>query len=328
MSQKANPTLIGIFIVSGLALGVVGLVVFGSGNLFSQKERMILFFDSSMKGLNPGAPVKWRGVTIGSVYEVLIRHNQASNDFSNPVIIEVDLEILEKKSDDPMNLDDPAFLKNRIQKGLRGRLDAESLVTGVLYVELAILSDPPRPVFHQLRAEYPEIPTVPTGIQELLANLGRVDFRGISEKLNSLLARLEESLAALDLKKINTGVTTLLASANTVLTSPDLTNSLTELKLTLSEARNLVRDTDGHLSSLSGSATNTLAEADRTLRELRRGLEALSGLIEPDAPFRTDATMALDQVANAARALADLAEFLQRNPNALITGRKQPSDKP
>ncbi|MEN9676647.1 MAG: hypothetical protein RIS76_2543, partial [Verrucomicrobiota bacterium] len=289
---------------------------------------MILFFDSSMKGLNPGAPVKWRGVTIGSVYEVLIRHNQASNDFSNPVIIEVDLETVKKKSDDPMNLDDPAFLKNRIQRGLRGRLDAESLVTGVLYVELAILSDSPPPVFHQLRAEFPEIPTVPTGIQELLANLGRVDFRGISEKLNSLLTRLEESLAALDLKKINTGVTTLLASANTVLASPDLTNSLSELRLTLSEARGLVGDADGHLAALSGSATNTLAEADRTLRELRHSLEALSGLIEPDAPFRTDATMALDQVANAARALADLADFLQRNPNALITGRKQPSDKP
>lgn len=328
MSQKANPTLIGIFIVSGLTLGIIGLVVFGSGNLFSQKERMILFFDSSMKGLNPGAPVKWRGVTIGSVYEVLIRHNQASNDFSNPVIIEVDLETVKKKSDDPMNLDDPAFLKNRIQKGLRGRLDAESLVTGVLYVELAILSDSPPPVFHQLRAEYPEIPTVPTGIQELLANLGRVDFRGISEKLNSLLTRLEESLAALDLKKINTGVTTLLASANSVLASPDLTNSLSELRLTLSEARDLVRDTDGHLTALSGSATNTLAEADHTLRELRHSLEALSSLIEPDAPFRTDATTALDQVANAARALADLADFLQRNPNALLTGRKPPSDKP
>lgn len=328
MSQKANPTLIGIFIVSGLALGVIGLVVFGSGNLFSQKERMILFFDSSMKGLNPGAPVKWRGVTIGSVYEVLIRHNQASNDFSNPVIIEVDLETVKQKSDDPMNLDDPAFLKNRIQKGLRGRLDAESLVTGVLYVELTILSESPPPVFHQLRAEYPEIPTVPTGIQELLANLGRVDFRGISEKLNTLLTRLEESLAALDLKKINIGVTTLLTSANTVLASPDLTNSLSELRLTLSEARSLVRDTEGHLTTLSGSATNTLAEADRTLREMRHSLEALSGLIEPDSPFRTDATMALDQVANAARALADLADFLQRNPNALITGRKQPSDKP
>lgn len=328
MTKKTNPTLIGLFIVSGLILGVIGLMVFSSGKLFGQKERMILYFDSSMKGLNEGAPVKWRGVTVGSVAEVLLRHNQASNDFTNPVIIQIDMDTLTKKSDDQIDLDNPAFLKRRIDQGLRGKLDAESLVTGVLYVELNIVPYAPPPVYHQIRAEYPEIPTVPTGIQELLANLGRVDFRGISDKLNSLLTRLDSSLAALDLKKINEGVTTLLASANGVLASPDLTNSLAELRLTLADARGLVRDTDGHLAVLSGSATNTLAEADRTLQRMRHGLEALTSMIEPEAPFRTDATMALDQMANAARALADLAEFLQRNPNALLTGRKAPSDKP
>lgn len=328
MSQKTNPTAIGMFIVSGLILGVIGLVVFGSGNFFSTKEKFILYFDASMKGLNAGAPVKWRGVTIGAVDEVLVRHNQASNDFVNPVIIQVDLDILSKKSDEQIDLDDPTFLKNRIQKGLRGKLDAESLVTGVLYVDLDIVPNAPPPVYHQIRAEYPEIPTMPTGIQELLSNLGRVDFRGISERLNSLLVRLDESLEALDLKGIGIGVTTLLASANRVVASPDLTNSLADLRLTLADARSLVQDTDRHLGTLSGGATQTLAEADRTLKELRHGLEALSGMVEPEAPFRTDATMALDQIANAARALADLAEFLQRNPNALLTGRKSPTDKP
>ncbi|MCW5559893.1 MAG: hypothetical protein KIT22_18910, partial [Verrucomicrobiae bacterium] len=186
----------------------------------------------------------------------------------------------------------------------------------------------PPPVFHQLHAEYPEIPTVPTGIQELLANLARVDFRRISEKLTALLARLDESLAALNITQINDGILRLLGSAHQVLGSPDLTNSITELRLTLSEARTLVHDTDGHLAALSDRATNTLAEADRSLRQLRRSLETLTGMIQPESPFRNDATLALDQVANAARALADLAEFLQRNPNALLTGRKPPSDSP
>jgi len=328
MNAKANPTLIGAFIVSAVALGVIGLMVFTSDRFFTHQEKLILYFDASMKGLNEGAPVKWRGVTIGSVAEVLIRHNQASNDFVNPVIIQINQEILRRKSDEEMNLDDPSFLKRRIEKGLRGKLDAESLVTGVLYVELDMVPNAPPPVFHQIRAQYPEIPTVPTGIQELLANLARVDFRGISEKLNALLARLDESLAALDIARINDGVLRLLGSANQVLASPDLTNSLAELRLTLSEARTLVRDTDGHLALLSDRATNTLSEADRALRQLRRSLETLTGMIQPESSLRSDATMALDQVANAARALADLAEFLQRNPNALLTGRKPPSDSP
>ncbi|MCW5559027.1 MAG: MCE family protein, partial [Verrucomicrobiae bacterium] len=117
MNVKANPTLIGVFIVSAIALGVIGLMTFTSDRFFTQQEKLILYFDASMKGLHEGAPVKWRGVTIGSVAEVLIRHNQASNDFVNPVIIQINPEILRRKSDEVMNLDDPTFLKRRIEKG-------------------------------------------------------------------------------------------------------------------------------------------------------------------------------------------------------------------
>ena len=328
MSKKANPTTIGLFIILGLALGVAGLIVFSSGDLFNRHERMILYFDSSMKGLNQGAAVKWRGVTVGSVAEVLLRHNQASNDYANPVIIQIDESILSKKSDDEVDLADPVFLKRRIERGLRGKLDAESLVTGVLYVELNMFPNAPAPVFHQLTREYPEIPTAPTEIQELLANLARVDFRGISEKLNALLIRLDTSLGQLDVKAINAGVTNLLRSANGVLASPDLTNSLAELKLLLTDSRGLVKRVDDQVLPLSGSLTNTLGDAQKTLEKLRFGLEQLTGMVEPNAPFRTDITTALDQLGNAGRAIADLADFLHRNPNALLTGRKPPSAQP
>ncbi|HNQ88460.1 MAG TPA: MlaD family protein [Verrucomicrobiota bacterium] len=93
MSQKANPTSIGLFLVIGLALGVLGLITFSSGKLFRTQHRYILYFDASLKGLNPGAPVKLRGVTVGSVAEVLITHNQARTDFSMPVIIDIDREL-------------------------------------------------------------------------------------------------------------------------------------------------------------------------------------------------------------------------------------------
>ena len=93
MSKKANPTSIGMFFAIGLALGVAGLLLFSSRSLFHPQQKSILYFNATLKGLNPGAPVKFRGVTIGSVVEILIRHNQASNDFSMPVVITIDKKL-------------------------------------------------------------------------------------------------------------------------------------------------------------------------------------------------------------------------------------------
>src|SRR5262245_23769308 len=122
MSKKANPTAVGLFIVIGLALGVGGLVLFSSGRFFSKQYKFILYFDSSVKGLNRGAPVKLRGVTIGSVVEVLVRHNQASNDYTRPVIIAIDDKLLRKKTDAVYHLDSEAWISEMIRLGLRGKL--------------------------------------------------------------------------------------------------------------------------------------------------------------------------------------------------------------
>ncbi len=328
MSKKANPTSIGLFIVVGLALGITGLILFSSGALFSKRDKFILYFNASLKGLNPGAAVKMRGVTIGSVVEVLIRHNQATNDFAMPVIIEVDEKRAQAKTDRQIDPADREWANAAIRQGLRGKLDAESLVTGILYVELGINPSAPPPVFHQIRPEYIEVPTAPTEIQELLANLAHLDFRGISDKLNNLLARFDSSLAELNMPQINAGVTNLLLSADRLVRAPDLTNSLAKITLLLDEVRALVKRLDSRVDPLADSATKTLDEAQKTLADVRQTVQDLTGMIEPDAPLSTELTSALEQLSRAALAIADLAEFLQRNPNALLTGRKPLPPKP
>src|SRR5713101_6067835 len=124
MSKKANPAVIGVFIVVGSGLAVVGLLLFSSQNLFHPHQKDILYFNASLKGLNPGAPVKFRGVTIGSVSEVLIRHNQASDDFSMPVIIKIDKKLAQSKSDEQLEIGSVSKLNKLIQQGFRGGLDA------------------------------------------------------------------------------------------------------------------------------------------------------------------------------------------------------------
>src|SRR5262249_4817525 len=227
-------------IVVGLALAVAGALIFSTGSLFRKQQKYILYFNASLKGLDPGAPVKFRGVTIGKVTEVLIRHNQSSDDFAMPVIIAIDKKLTQSKSDEHVE-----FGKDRltylIQEGFRARLDAESLVTGVLYIGMERVPNPPAPVFHQLKPDYPEIPTMPSQVQQLLANLERVDLGALSDKLNTLLSRVDTTLSQLNVAEINAGLTNLLGSANHVLTTPDLTNSFTSLKLTLAQAQGLLK---------------------------------------------------------------------------------------
>jgi len=328
MSKKANPTAIGVFIVIGLALGVAGLILFGSAKIFRKQDKFILYFDASLKGLNPGAPVKMRGVTIGSVHDVFIRHNQGTDDFFMPVVIEVDEKMAQAKTDRQIDLSNKTYVDGSVRAGLRGKLEAQSLVTGVLYVELQFMPNPRPPVFHQLKPEFYEIPTQPTQIQELLSSLSHLDLQGISEKLNGLLTRLDTTLAELDIKQVSARVNTLLSSADRLVSSPDLTNSLAELKLVLADARTLVKRLDGRVDPLVDGVTNVLNQAQHSLAELHHGIEGLTDLVEPDASFRSSLTMALDQLNDAARAVADLAEFLHRNPNALLTGRKPTQPKP
>src|SRR5437762_1777455 len=114
MSKKVNSTSIGLFFAVGVALGVASLLIFSSRSHFHPQQKDILYFDASLKGLDPGAPVKYRGVTIGTVVEILIRHNQASNDFAMPVIIAIDKTIAQSKSDQALNIGSRANLDDLI----------------------------------------------------------------------------------------------------------------------------------------------------------------------------------------------------------------------
>lgn len=326
MSKKANPTSIGLFFAIGLALGIAALIVFSSRSLFHPQQKSILYFDATLKGLDPGAPVKFRGVTIGSVVEILIRHNQAENDFSMPVVIAIDKKLAQSKSDQSLRIGDESSLDQLIRQGFRGRLDAESLVTGVLYVGLEIVPNAPPPVFHQLNREHHEIPTLPSQIQQLLANLSRIDAQGLSEKLNGLLTRLDTSLSQLDVPQINAGVTNLLGSANRLVATPDLTNSIAGLRKTLEGAQLLLTRVDQQVDPLANSVTNTLNDAQKTLADFRVAIQNVSALIGPDSAIPSDLSQGLEDLGNAGHAVADLAEFLKRNPNTLLTGRRQPKE--
>ncbi len=329
MSKKINTTTIGLFIVSGIALGVTGLLLFSSTKLFSRTQECILYFDDTLNGLNQGAPVKYRGVTIGSVKRVMVRFNQATNDYAMPVIIELDENLLRERMGDHSIEDFSAdSLEQRVRRGLRASLQSESLVTGVLYIGLRPNPYAPPPIFHQLEKRYPELPTEPTQIQQLMRNLASLDIKGIEKNLNSLLAKLDNAVDGLHLAEITVGITNLVRSVDRLVSSPEITNDLAAIKTTLDQYRLLGEKLTSRIDPLADSITNSLAEADQALAQFRGAAQNLRVLLAPDAPLPSDLGRTLNQLSGAVQSLSVLLDFLKQHPNALITGREKPDKKP
>ena len=121
MSKKANPTSIGLFIVIGVALGVVGLLLFSSSRLFTRSIKCVLYFHGSLNGLSQGAPVKYRGVTIGSVTKVMIHFNQAIDDYTMPVRVEIREDLLQQRLEDTLLFKDRTRFETASHPGTPGR---------------------------------------------------------------------------------------------------------------------------------------------------------------------------------------------------------------
>ena len=328
MSKKINTTSIGLFIVTGVALGVTGLLLFSTSKMFSKTRDFIVYFNDSLNGLSEGAPVKFRGVTIGTVKRVMVQFNQATNDYAMPVILEFEEKLLRERMPSFGYVFKEDVMAERVKAGLRATLQTESLVTGVLYVGIDMDPKASDPVFHQLEKRYPEVPTEPTKTQQLFNNLASLDIKSLQTNLTGLISQLRSTVDELKMADINAGVTNLLASVNRLVADPDITNGLAALRPTLDQYKDLGAKVTSQVDPLVGSVTNTLGEANRALAQIRGAGENLRTMLAPDSPVRNDLDLALEQLAGAAHSISSLVDFLKQHPNARIAGRKLPQNQP
>ncbi len=329
MSKRVNTTSIGLFIVVGVALGVIGLLLFSSSKLFSRTEEMIAYFDHSLNGLEVGAPVKYRGVTLGSVKRIMVRYNQAPNDFALPVILEVDQTLLRKRlGDESVDVFTRGAVERSVRKGLRATLQTNSLLTGVLFVGLDFQPHSPPPVFHELQKIYVEVPSEPTDVQQLMNNLASLDLKSVEKNLNALLININTSVNSLHLAEIHDDIIKVLGSVDRLVSSPDLKNDLIAIHTTLDQYRLLGGKLNNRIDPLADDVTKTLAEADRALVQVHGAAQNVRIQLAPDAPLPNDLDQTLRQLSEAVQSLSSFLDFLKQHPNALITGREKLEKKP
>src|SRR6516165_10178692 len=215
MPKRFSSTAIGVFVMGSLALIIAALAVLGSGQLFKQSHKFICFFQGSVNGLKVGAAVKVRGVEIGSVSEIRLRPLPSEGRLKPsvyalaplPVIIDIDQTQLKAQGASGAALQ-PQEFNALVKRGLRAQLSTESILTGLLYIDLDIHPNAPlHLMLEQGTGGYSEIPTVPTDIEQIrdvamkeLAKLQNVDFVKLTESITNAGNAATNLLSSPDVK--------------------------------------------------------------------------------------------------------------------------------
>ena len=323
MNKKVSPALIGAFVLGALALVVIAVLILGSGRLFLHSTEFVLYFDSSVNGLRVGAPVKFKGVEIGAVKSILLQLGADMSVQRIPVIIRIDAEKITQRGGTGAALNNPEVGKALIDQGLRGQLQMESLLTGLLYIGLDFFPDTPANFVQspQNTHQYQEIPTIPS----------------IFEKAQDAASRIVTKLEEIDFTGLVGSLEQTSKGINTMVSSPELKASLQSLQKTLPKIeeaivtiRNAATTIEQNVTRLSSDFQQTstetraaLKQVGETMKQAEATLTNVQGLIYPDSPTFFELTRSLREVSAAARSLRQLANYLERNPRALIFGKPE-----
>ena len=333
MSKPANKTMIGAFVVGAVVLAVAAVVLFGSGKFFRKTEPWLTFFHGSVKGLNVGSPVVFRGVQIGQVTDIIVGFDAAKLEVLIPVFFEVDPEKF-KDIGSRAETSDADMHKALISKGIRAQLQMQSLVTGQLLINVDFYPDTPANLIgveqfkDQISIEdWWEIPSIPTPLQELEKALGEINIKEITD----------------DIKRAMDGIAKLA-------TNPDLHEGIGVLKNTLTDIQKLARNLDQKVDPLAASLDQTLVEARAGIGDARKlmneqgqalvskiknaaesattaleqantTLKSIEDLADEGTQLRHEVSAALTEIAAASRSVSVLADFIEQHPDAILRGR-------
>jgi paraquat-inducible protein B len=311
MAKQANKTLIGAFVVGAVVLALAGIMIFSSGKFFTEKNKYVLYFDGSVRGLDIGAPVSFKGVRIGSVTDIKLYVANEQFDLKIPIFIEIEPDRI---------TDSPTFKEERrgqtlkeyrkemketgkimkllIDRGLRAQLNAQSLVTGKLLIQLDFYPDSPAKLVG-LESDFQEIPTIPSALDQIFKTIEELPLKEIVDKLKLTLDGIERLINA-----------------------PELKETIVTLNDTLKEIKNLAHNVDGELGSLTAGIKETLDTSATALEKAGETLETLQGTVSDAAPVvGYELSEALKELTTAARSLKTLTDYLQQHPESLLRGK-------
>ncbi len=253
-------------------------------------DSFALVFNQSVRGLQPGAPVDFRGIVVGEVAAIHTQYDPQSERISIPVEIRVYPErftsrLLGGAPKSGRLGKDSLFIARLVERGMRAQLRTASLLTGQLYVAFDFFPDAPR-----ARVDFahspPELPTTPSTLEDLQATL----------------VSLANKLERVPLEQMGADFTRAMESIDALARRLD-TELAPEARATLAEMR------------------NTLSEATKTMGAASRTFNAAEKSLAPDSALFSELQDTARELARTAQSLRTLADYLERNPQALLRGK-------
>ena len=335
MSKKSNPTVIGAFVVGAVLLLTAGVALFGGAELFANRSYLVAYFTENTKGLRVGSNVMLNGVRVGQVSGMALFIDKETYESKTEVTMQIMPEsyvvtdgglvmgrglVSEKTSQDAVT-----------QGGLRAMLQAESLVTGQLLVELVFRPETEAVLRGGQLSPYTEVPTVRSDVQELLAKVQTFianleegfDIRVIGERIQSVLAGIDELVHSQHIRETLAAVNALLNDQATQELPTSLQSALTALSSAAADTSSLMRNADGKLDTLQTDLEPVIERLAATLEEARLVLVSARAQLEGEAVQAYQLGETLREIEGAARALRELLDYLDRNPEAVLRGKKQ-----
>jgi paraquat-inducible protein B len=224
-------------------------------------------------------------------------------------------------------------LEKLIAQGLRAQLDVAGLATGMLFVELD---------FRQTTAASPTVmaiadpqfvvvPSVPSAISEfqaslteILTNLKHVDFAGLSREMNGLLVDTRKEVTGLELAKLTAEWTKAGTAVNELARSGEFQKTFARLSETIDQVSKMLANVDAQVQPAGQKLNDALAETKVVLKSFNEAAETARRFISAQNGLGEETIRTMMQLNEAAAAIQRLAEFLERNPNSLLTGKKTP----
>ncbi|KLN97416.1 intermembrane transport protein PqiB [Moellerella wisconsensis] len=244
-------------------------------SLYTEYQDFVMFFSDSVRGLQPGAPVEFRGIRLGTVAQVPFYteglDQRLDNDFRIPVLIHIEPQ---RFADDiGKDFDLKKELQLAMKDGLRASLKSGNLLTGALFIDLDFYPNMGEWKGQQVVAGYKVIPTTSGGLaqiqQKVIAALDKINNMPIEPMLNQTTRTLVESE-----KTIQEAQKTL-AELNSMMANKDFQNLPKDLQKTLQEMNRAMQGFQPGSPAYNKMVDN-MQRLDQVLREVQPVLRTLN----------------------------------------------------
>jgi paraquat-inducible protein B len=329
MSRRANPKIVGGFVLIAIALLVAAALVFGSFTFFETTRKFVVFFEGSVDGLQQGSAVLFRGVPLGRVIDVGIRYDPEDSTFEIPVIIEIRPGVIARYSPRTADID---VVKRLIDEGLRARLESASLVTGQQVVQLNFFPGTPIKL-GKTDLPYFQIPAIPSPTQQIMSSVD-VAARDLPTLIKEATAVLDGVQAMLSPEN-RAAVTTILESAASAMKA--LQTDAESLGPVIGGAQNTIAGAGQLTKHLDGVVQDNREDIRATLRNFREATVTINKLINElnlvvatnRPPIRNfmdgtlpDLTALIIDARTTVNKATAVLDSLERNPTRFIFGNR------